>query len=212
MSLATLPSSLDDVIAESSDDYIVDGYGNIEDVVPEIELENEPVVSETELEIQEEYNISFFADDPIYLDLSDYPFVYDVLINGSDYTVMFPDIEGLEVVDGYLVNKSNSSITGIISYGSSIDLTSYHEQTLTINPFFTSSGNTNAYKYGSFSYVTTYVPNVNGSSLSSTNVYFPVEVIKAPGLGSDWSLYDYGTFFAIFVIMLFAIIRGIFSK
>lgn len=127
---------------------------------------------------------------------------YKIILDGVEYFAWFPDGNELVVTDeGRLYNPSASNITGIISTtADGVSFNSYND-TVTVAPLLTASGNNNAYRYGSRIYITDYY--VTGSQLYNTVSYVTnAEVVKKPGAGYGFSRYQIISL-AILLVMLF---------
>lgn len=130
---------------------------------------------------------------------------YKLSLDGNEYYAWFPAGAELVVTDeGRLYNSTSSNITGVIS--STLDgiaFNSYND-TITVAPLLTSSGNNNAFRYGSRIYVTDYYSS--GSQLyNSVSYVTDAEVLKKPGAGYGWSRFEFITV-AIYTIILFLLI------
>lgn len=151
----------------------------------------------------------------ISVSFTDNDFIYTVNFNNRDYRVLFPENmrEYLVVRDGYLINTYGSSITGVIlGTGDSAALDSYHSQYLTLYPFTNTSGNSAAYNYGAFSYITTYSPNSYGSGLTSQTIYGNARVTAEPGLFRGFTDFQLIMIFAAGLLVLIQFFGGIFRR
>lgn len=119
---------------------------------------------------------------------ADHVVSYKVRFNGNDYTAVFPvsAADSLSVSDGVLCNVGSSAVTGRL-FTDGFDTGSYGDRYVTLNSVLSTSGNNNAYRYGSWSYVTSYYPNTGtgSSSLSSTVTYGNIYVVEEPGAFSS---------------------------
>jgi len=129
---------------------------------------------------------------------------YKVRFDGNDYTAVFPVsvADSLSVSDGVLCNVGASAVTGRL-FADSFDTGSYGDRFVTLNSVLSTSGNNNAYRYGSWSYVTRYYPysGSGSSSLNSSVSYGNVYVVEEPPAFSSMT-----TFQLIFVGCLCVII------
>lgn len=106
-----------------------------------------------------------------------------ISVNNTEYTILFPDAADLEVVNGYLYNRSSSNITGII-VDSNFSNSSYIRRTITVMALPSSNTQTTVYRYGSRIYFTDYSPGTT-NNLQTTVSYIHPEVVSRP---SGWSL------------------------
>lgn len=104
-------------------------------------------------------------------------------VNNQEFTVLFPDAADLEVVNGYIYNRSSSNITGIIIDNNFSD-SSYIRRTITVMSLPASNTQTTVYRYGSRIYFTDYSPGT-ANNLQTTVSYIHPEVVSRP---SGWSL------------------------
>lgn len=215
MPIDVVPDSLEDVIAESSADSYTDGFGEIvQDTEAEQAGSDDAAIEEdVQIEqIEEEMPvISFLAAGDYDVDISSYSNLYTVSISGSEYTLFLPEGATVEVFDNYLVNVGSSAVSGLLLVDQSADLASYHELILTLQPFYGTSGNTNAYRYGSWSYVTAYTPGT-GTSLSGNQTYVQVEVLEHPKVFSDFTQPDLLVCGLLFLSVVLSVVKGVFGK
>lgn len=131
---------------------------------------------------------------------------YKLNLDGREVYAWFPDGQELSVSeDGYVYNATAANITGVIADSlTGIDLNSYND-TVTITPALTGSGNNNAYRYGSRVYVTDY--SVAGNTLTNTVTYVNTStLVKAPGAGYGFSKFELTLFgFGLLLIMLLVV-------
>lgn len=146
---------------------------------------------------------------------TDNDFIYTVNFNNRDYRVLFPENmrEYLVVRDGYLINTYGSSVTGVIlANGDSAAIDSYHSQYLTLYPFTNTSGNSAAYNYGAYSYITSYSPNSYGTGLTSQTTYGNARVTAEPGLFRGFTDFQLIMIFAAGLLVLIQFFGGIFRR
>lgn len=136
---------------------------------------------------------------------------YQLQLDGDTYYVWFPSGARLEVSDdGYIYNATDANISGVLSSTlDGVDYNSYND-TLTIAPMFTSSGNNNAYRYGSRVYITDYYES--SSSYLQSDVTYVSEAIclKEPGAGygfSNFQLVTFGMMFTLLLVLLMRFVR-----
>lgn len=214
MPLETVVDSLEDVIAESSSESYTNGLGEIvqDTEVDQAGSESAAIDQDVQVEqIEEEMPvISFLAAGDYVVDISDYSNLYTVSISGSEYTLFLPEDASVEVFDDYLVNVGSSAVSGLLLTDQSADLATYHDLVLTLQPFFGSSANTNAYRYGSWSYVTAYEPG--SYSLDGTQTYVQVQVIVDPKPFYDFSASELVICGLLFCSVCLGIVRSVFGK
>lgn len=108
---------------------------------------------------------------------------YKVRFNNHDYTAVFPlsVADSLAVSDGILCNIGSGAVTGRL-FEDGFDTGSYSPYFVTLNSILSNSGNVNAYRYGSWSYVTFYSPRqgTGTPTLDSSTVYGNVYVLEEP--------------------------------
>lgn len=228
INLETLPNDFSEVIAESNaDGTYIDGNGELQnnaaagldpgtgtigevtksELVDIEELPFYSVESLEEVSVKAYEGVSFLSE----VDLADTGRAYTLSIGGIDYQAYFPVDAALDVIDDQLVNVGSANITGILSADGSEDLNSWIRQYITLSPLYTSSGNTNAYRYGSRAYVTTYAAGT-GNSLTSEQEYVRPVVVDQPKLGVDFSLFQILVVGLLFVLVLFDSLGGIFRR
>lgn len=200
--IETLPDDFSDVTAESYEESVVDGNGQLQDSdsIGDAAIEesngvlNETEISETEMSLD---SLSLSSDDeviPLSVNAfslgSDFPSsgnLWQLSLSGSTYYVYFPIDAHLLVVDGHLVNIGSSSVTGLASVDGTFNIDTYNSYYLTLQPISTTSGNNNAYRYGSRSSLVYYYPGTSSSTLSSKTQYVTVEVLDQPKPGYQFS-------------------------
>lgn len=136
---------------------------------------------------------------------------YQLNIGGTTYYAWFPAGARLVVCeDGTIYNETGANITGIISNSlNGVNVNGYND-TITVAPLLSGSGNNNAYRYGSRVYTTHYY--VSGSSLlNSTTYQTDVTCEKEPGAGYGFTNFQYVTI-GILLILLFLLIVRFFRK
>ncbi len=180
------------------------------------ETETDPVLEteETTLSVQEIFNldselVAVNAAPEVRAVTPEMPEAkaYKLNLDGREVYAWFPSGARLVVTsDGYLYNETGSSITGIISDSvNGVSFNGYND-TVTIAPLLTGSGNNNAFRYGSRVYVTDYY--VSGSSLYNSTTYITdATCTKEPGAGYGFSSYQYCIFGLLFVLVLMLIVR-----
>ena len=137
-----------------------------------------------------------------------------ITFNGSDIRVLFPENmkDYLVERDGYLINTYGSSITGLVlDSDDSANITQYHSRYFTLYPFTNTSGNSAAYQYGAFSYLTTYRPS-NYGSLTGTNEYGNAVLKESPGLFRGFTDFQLIMIFAAGLLVLIQFFGGIFRR
>lgn len=128
----------------------------------------------------DENNVASLADSGLVSVPTDNCIIYEVRILGNDYTAVFPIsvADSLTVSDGVLLNVGPSAITGRLFQGD-FDTSTYGRYFCTLNSVLATSGNTNAYRNGSWSYLTEYVPSGNNyPNLTGTNYYGDIYVLE----------------------------------
>lgn len=132
---------------------------------------------------------------------------YKLILDGREVYAWFPSGSRLVVTsDGYIYNETGSTITGVISDTiNGVSFNSFND-TVSITPMLSGSGNNNAYRYGSRVYITDYY--VSGSSLfNSTSYVSNATCVREPGAGYGFSNYQYAMFGLLFVLVLLLIVR-----
>lgn len=145
---------------------------------------------------------------------TDNDLIYTVSFNGRSLRVLFPENmrDYLVVRDNYLLNLYGSSIVGLVlDSGDSAEMGTYHEQYLTLYPFTNTSGVTNAYRYGGYSYITTYSP-YNGTQLTTSTEYGTTTVTQKPGLFQGFTSFQLCILFCAALIVLINVFGGIFRR
>lgn len=134
---------------------------------------------------------------------------YKVLIGNSEYYVWFPAGAEVDTTDeGFLYNATGSNLVGVV--GSDLDSISIdgYNDTITVAPLLNSSGNNNAYRYGSRVYITDYY--VSNNTLQSNVTYYQgVKVLEEPSPGYGFSRFQIALLFVLGVLALITIIRGL---
>lgn len=129
---------------------------------------------------------------------------YEVMFNGTAYTAIFPlsAADSLAVSDGVLLNVGSSAVTGRL-FKNSFDTGTYGQWYITLNSVLAANGNTNAYRYGSWSYLTAYSPysGTSQTNLSSDVTYGNFYVVEEPAAFSDFDTFE--------VILLSLVVIGI---
>lgn len=118
---------------------------------------------------------------------------YEVTINGTAFTAVFPlsAADSLAVLDGILCNVGSSAVTGRL-FQDSFDTGAYGEYYCTLNSVLSTAGNTNAYRYGAWSYVTYYEPysGTSQTNLSGSNTYCNIYVTESPSAFSEYTQFQ----------------------
>lgn len=141
---------------------------------------------------EDESNVAAIADTDSISVPTDNCIVYEVRILGNDYTAVFPlsVADSLTVSDGVLLNVGSSSITGRLFQGD-FDTSTYGRYFCTLYPVLGTSGNTNAYRNGSWSYLTEYVPSGSSyTNLTGTNYYGNIYVLEEASAFSGMNTTD----------------------
>lgn len=132
---------------------------------------------------------------------------YRLNLDGREVYAWFPGGAVLGVSeDGYLYNETGSNITGVIA--DSLDglaFNSYND-TVTVSPLLNSSGNNNAYRYGSRVYITDYYTSGN-TLYNSTQYISSATVLDTPGAGYGFTRYQVLIFFLLGVLAVFSLLR-----
>lgn len=163
----------------------------------------------------EDISVSDFSAAPLMLSVNNSDNLADnsyyVLRSGSTlYYCFFPQGTVLGVSDdGFVYNPTSANIVGVYSTSpDGIKLNSYNN-TITLQPLFTSGGNNYAYQYGSRVYLTTYRPST-GNSLSGTVSYVSnMQLESKPALGSGFSSYQIAVLGLLLLIAIVHIIRSV---
>ena len=218
---------LDDATAESGEGYIIDGNGIRHDMesnsesgtaaiekTEEIEMESVPLEEESapaaELDPVESIQV-LAVPRAASVDLSDLPTTYKVDIDGTEYFAFFQKTDGLEVVDGHLINIGTNTLQALLSSSASVNPDTWQQKYLSLVPLFGSSGNNAAYSNGSRSYVTTYYIG-QYDRLNTTTTYVQPEVVKEPKLASDWSPFMLIVGFCLISILFIDLLGGILRR
>lgn len=210
--LQTLPENLEQMTIEENDNDVIDE--NISNVFNE-QIKELESLHENFNDINDSINDTVIAAPVLRAGNSDIGFtdndyIFTISFNNTDYRVLFPESarEFLVVRDGVLVNLSSSNITGVVLSNDDHSSTiTYHSNYLTIVPFTSTSGNTNAYRYGSYSYMTTYYPGT-GQSLSSTTSYGLASVSQKNTIFSGFTSFQLIMIAAAAIIIVLDIFRG----
>lgn len=218
---------LENAPAESGDGYTIDGNGVRHDMesssevsssaaaeTKEIEMETLPLEEESapaaELDSVESIQV-LAAPRAASVDLSDLSTCYKVDIDGTEYFAFFQKTEGLEVVDGHLINTGTSTLQALLSSSASVNPDAWQQKYLSVVPLFGSSGNNAAYSNGSRSYVTTYFVG-QYDRLNTTTTYVQLEVVKEPKLASDWSPFMLIISFCLISILFIDLLGGVLRR
>ena len=218
---------LENAPAESDENYIVDGNGVRHDLesgsetvaapaaeTETVEMETVPLEEEfapaAELDSVESIQV-LAAPRAASVNLSDLSTCYKVDIDGTEYFAFFQKTEGLEVVDGHLINTGTSTLQALLSSSASVNPDTWHQKYLSVVPLFGSSGNNAAYSNGSRSYVTTYYVG-QYDRLNTTTTYVQPEVVKEPKLASDWSPFMLVIAFCLISLLFIDLLGGILRR
>lgn len=131
------------------------------------EVEEPPFLSDglpEFVEIADDDSISLFDSEPDSDSGADYKnvVVYTGRFNNTDCQIVFPidALESLDIINGYLVNVSSSSVTGRLLYdGAIINPSDYDCYDYVLSPLYGSTNN--VYQYGSRNYQRHYFLNTN---------------------------------------------------
>lgn len=178
-------------------------------VADQQELQRESV-TESEFETEAEViNIALDVQPYVLTQISSFDasqmLVYQLRISGTTYYAYFPVDSNLAVLNGYLVNMGSANVSGVLSRTGSLEVDSYNQYMLTIQPLLTTGSQSNAYRYGSRSYMTTYSPGTN-NTLNSTNSYVSVQVLDIPSAGAGWDQWHLGMFVLLLALVIFNVI------
>lgn len=224
--LETLPDSLEAVSAEYNESGFIDAVGEshseTEEASSEIEFDTEVFNIDDSFFIEKYYPEGDLSSDSLLtvqavslgsrvnVSLPDNGNVYQCIINGVSRKVVFPSDVELSVVDGYLVNLNSSPVTGIVDSG--VSVSNFNQYYLTVNPLLSSSSNSNAWRYGSYAYLTEFYEDSSYGStrLSSTNTYAVVSVEKIPRTGWNLSGFEL-TVLALLCAIVFTRVVSIFG-
>lgn len=215
--MQTLPSDILDVTIEAAaENSTGDVVSDPTDMVQtEATLEAQSILQDSLERLEAIEGGSLRAASSNSVCFTDRDFIYVVKFNNTQYSVLFPENmrEYLVERDGYLINTYGSSVTGLIlDNGDSAAIDSYHSQYLTLYPFTNTSGNSAAYNYGAYSYVTTYRPNSYNNGLTSSTVYGNTTVVQNPGLFRGFTDFQLIMIFAAGLLVLIQFFGGIFRR
>lgn len=220
--IETLPDSINDVTVEATDETVIEIEESSSDVPETVYQEEETIVAESILsDISSELGvISINSADTLLaaansnVTFSDTDLIYTLDFNGTELRVLFPENmrEYLVIRDGYLINLYGSSVQGVVlSSSDQASLTTYHSQYITLYPFTSTSGNSAAYRYGAYSYLTTYSEG-SYSSLNSSVEYGSLEVIDQPKMFQQFSDFQLVMMFCAALLILIQFFGGIFRR
>lgn len=132
---------------------------------------------------------------------------YKLDLDGREVYAFFAADAELGVTDdGYIYNETGANITGIIADSlDSFSLNSYND-TVTVAPLLNSSGNNNAYRYGSRVYVTDYYSS--GTTLQNSVTYISeAKLLDSPGAGYGFSRFQIVSFTMLLLMVFLLIVR-----
>lgn len=145
---------------------------------------------------------------------TDNDLIYTVSFNGRSLRVLFPENmrEYLVVRDNILINLYGSSVVGLVlDSGDSAELNTFHEQYLTLYPFTNSSGNSSAYRYHAYCYLTTYSV-YSSTQLTSSVEYGNAVVTQNPGVFQGFTSFQLCILFCAALLVLINFFGGIFRR
>lgn len=211
---SSIPAEVTDdgYVSADGDTYVIEDCSAVLDSETESDADLTTSVLASDFEVLANENV-FPVSDPVLLAASYLPDsgnVYHLFISGQEYSFFVPeDVETLMVLDGSIVNMGSSSITGLlVPNNGSVNVNSWQERFLTIQPLLTSSGNKNAFRYGSRCYMTIYSED-SGSSLTSTTTYVVPSVTSEPKPGYNFDSFQLFVCGALLLSLLFSLIGGI---
>ena len=227
MELETLASDINDITMEanSTDDVIessATATSEANEPFIDTSLSEDDIILEAQKILEERQNslndtilaapvlraggsVTFLAKDDL---------IYTINFNGTEYRVLFPEnmSEYLVERDGILINLYTSNITGcVLSNDDSLSTTTYHARFITLVPFTSTGGNSNAYRYGSFSYLTTYSP-YSSTQLNSTTEYGNMVVVQKPATFRGFSSFELIIMACAALIVITNFFGGIFRR
>ena len=132
---------------------------------------------------------------------------YKIKLDGTEYFAWFPSGAELVVTDeGRLYNATGSNLVGVISRSvDGVSFNSYND-TLTIAPLLTGSGNNNAFRYGSRIFITDYYVN-NSTLYNSVSYVTDAVVTKKPGAGYGFDRFQIISLGIMIIILFLLLIR-----
>lgn len=134
---------------------------------------------------------------------------YKLNLDGREVYAWFSGSAELSVSDdGYLYNESSNNVVGVIA--DTLDGLSFNSfnDTVTVAPLLTGSGNNNAYRYGSRVYVTDYY--ASGNSLYNTVSYISsAKVIDKPDPGYGFSKVQMVGIGLLLTLVVLVLLRGL---
>lgn len=210
--LQTLPENLEQVTIEETKTEVIDETSSniFEEQIKELESLHENISDINDTISDTVIAAPLLRAGSTDIGFTDNDFIFTINFNNTDYRVLFPESarEYLVVRDGVLVNLSSSNITGVVLSNDDHSSTiTYHANYLTLVPFTSTSGNTNAYRYGSYSYMTTYYPGT-GQTLSSTTTYGLASVTQKNTVFSGFTSFQIIMIAAAAIIIVLDIFRG----
>lgn len=210
--IETLPENLTEITIEAVEETV---YEESETIVEDTQttLQAELYLNEV-VENLEDVNILSApvlaaSNNTVHFNSND--LIYTVEFNGDSYRVLFPENmrEYLIVRDGYLLNTYGSSVVGLVlDAGDSGEINTYHDRYLTLYPFTNTSGNTNAYRYGGYAYLTTYTP-YTGTQLNTQTEYGNAIVTQKPAFFRGFSSFELITLLCLALVVLSGFFRGL---
>lgn len=136
--------------------------------------------------------------------------IWTLSINGREYKVLFPVGAELDVVDGKLINRSSSNITGVV-LDSSLSDNSYFNYTFTILPFTSPSTQNTVYRYGARSYLTRYYTGTSQTTLVTDVSYYNASVVDRP-VGATFNRYQITVIIMLAAAIVVSIIGGLIRR
>lgn len=212
--METLPNSIEEVTIEATEESVT--YEEELQYQEEETLEAQEYIKEISEELSEmadtiiPYSPNRAA--PNRVQFNDSECIYTLKMNNTEYRVLFPEDALLEVVDGVLINRGSSNVTGVcLATDDYLSVTSYSQYFVTIVPSTSTSGNTSIYRYGSNCYITYYYPGTNNNLLSTTTYSVP-EVVAAPKLWSKLNFPTSAILLCCVILVVIEFFKGIFSR
>lgn len=139
--------------------------------------------------------------------------LYRVRFDNVDYTAVFPvsASDSLVVCDGVLLNVGASTVTGRLFAGN-FNTGSYCPDMVTLNSVFATASNTNAYRYGGWSFRTHYYPRQGAGTptLDSDTFYGDFYVLEEPKAFSGMTDYQsiiVGILCFLSAVVILAVVR-----
>lgn len=222
-SLETVAEEFEDITIESAENYYIIGNGEridadnplpVQIVYPDEDSSSSEDESESSIEIQYFEEATEAGDNIILNNVKSaksvtasvsgpsFKNLWKIRVNGSEYSVLFPQNASLSVVDGKLYNIGSSSVSGSV-IDSSFSDSDYIKRTFTILPVAGTSSQSTVHRYGSRQYFTDYSVGYN-DSLSTSVYYVQADVVHRP---IGWSLSP--AYLVVCGLLLFSILISI---